>query len=204
MGDNQGRYNGVIHALILAGGKSSRMGQDKALLPWRGHTILQHICQVARACTQKVYLITPWPERYDHLVNEPDQFIQELEPDQGPLIALIQGLAVIKADWILLLACDLPLLEIALLQNWIEQLDQLSPDILAVIPYHNSRWEPLCGFYRHQALISLQNFRDQGKNSLQNWLNQVPVKALLVDEIGAKMLLNCNTPRDYAGLIPPF
>ncbi len=185
-----------IAALILAGGQSSRMGQDKALVTFEGQPLLQRMCQVAATCCQPIYILTPWPERYQPVVSENVQFLLESHPGQGPLVALADGLAQIQAEWVLLLACDLPLLQPTILQTWVNQLTWVPDSMLAVVPRQASGWEPLCGFYRRAALKPLQEFIQQGGRSFQMGLTQIPVQPLTVDQSVAEMLFNCNTPDD--------
>ncbi|NER30645.1 MAG: molybdenum cofactor guanylyltransferase [Symploca sp. SIO1C4] len=192
-----------VTALVLAGGKSSRMGQDKALISWEGIPMLTRVTQTAATCCQQVYIMTPWPSRYRAVVSECCQFLEESNPGQGPLAALAQGFTQISgkssSDWILLLACDLPCLQTRLIQTWISHLNELAPETKALVPQQQGRWEPLCGFYRLGAQPNLQHFIQQGGRSFQVWLSQLPAKPLPVGITEAKMLFNCNTPED----LPP-
>ncbi|MGK7922430.1 MAG: molybdenum cofactor guanylyltransferase [Trichodesmium sp.] len=182
-------------ALILAGGKSSRMGKDKALISWDNIPMLKRVYQVASKCTEKVYLITPWPEKYQSILPGECEWLTELN-SQGPLVAFAQGLTQINSNWILLLGCDLPLLNSDIMQSWVTQLNQVSPEILALVPQKSENWEPLCGFYRQQIKIELEKYINQGDRSFQKLLSQIPVQPLSIDSDTAKMLLNCNTPSD--------
>ncbi|MEM1169504.1 MAG: molybdenum cofactor guanylyltransferase [Cyanobacteria bacterium P01_H01_bin.35] len=182
-------------ALILAGGKSSRMGEDKALIPWQNIPMLKRVYQVANKCTEKVYIITPWPDKYQPILPTECEWLTELKTE-GPLVAFTQGLAQINSDWILLLGCDLPLLNSDIIQTWVTQLNQISPEILALVPQKYQRWEPLCGFYRQEIKIELEKIIDRGKNSFKKLLAQISVKPLSIDSETEKMLFNCNTPLD--------
>ncbi|MBE9184759.1 molybdenum cofactor guanylyltransferase [Microcoleus sp. LEGE 07076] len=192
--------NHQIAVIVLAGGQSSRMGRDKALLEIEGKSLLQRALEVAASVTTQVYVLTAWPDRYRSTLTEQSQFLLEYNPGSGPLIALTQGLTEIPADWILLLACDLPLLNTQILQNWATQLTAVPPSTLAVVPYQNSRWEPLCGFYHQQSLPSLQSFIDRGGRSFQVWLNQIQAIRLPIGEPEAIMLSNCNTLEEFEQL----
>ncbi|OWY68258.1 molybdenum cofactor guanylyltransferase [cyanobacterium TDX16] len=66
-----------LSSIVLAGGKSSRMGRDKALLPVDGVPLLQKVCEVAVALCDRVYVVTPWQERYQHLLPIGCEFIRE-------------------------------------------------------------------------------------------------------------------------------
>jgi len=182
-------------ALILAGGKSSRMGEDKALILWQNIPMLKRVYQVASKCTERVYIITSWPEKYQSILPTECEWLTE-QKTEGPLVALAQALTQINSDWILLLGCDLPLLNSDIIQAWVAQLNQLSPEILALVPQQFQRWEPLCGFYRQQIKIELQKTIDRGQNSFQKLLAQIPVQPLSIDSQTTKMLFNCNTPLD--------
>lgn len=198
-----------LSAIVLAGGLSSRMGQDKALIEIDQVPLLSKICQVALQCADRVYVVTPWVERYRAVVDRQVQFIQEVplsnepnepnEPDKpnGSLVGFVQGLAIVQTEWVLLLACDLPGLQADVLQDWAARLSKVEGAIALLPKNPEGYWEPLCGFYRQDCLPSLQAYIATGKRSFQGWLAQQPVQAvqeLLVSD--RQMLLNCNTPED--------
>jgi molybdenum cofactor guanylyltransferase len=188
-----------ISAIVLAGGKSSRMGQDKALLSVEGLPLLRRVYDVAQQCANKVYVVTPWQFRYQSILPDTCQFIPEVvsAPDgnpHGPLLGFAQGLAHIQTAWVLLLACDLPCLQAATLQEWAMTLTTIEENTIALLPRHQKGWNPLCGFYRQCCFSSLNHFINQGGRSFQNWLASQPIQELLLTE--PQMLFNCNTPAD--------
>ena len=150
--------------IILAGGKSSRMGQDKALIPWQNIPMLKRVYKVANKCTEKVYIITSWPQKYQSILPTECEWLTELKTE-GPLVALAQGLTQINSNWILLLGCDLPLLNSDIIQTWVSELNQLSPEILALVPKKSQGWEPLCAFYRQEIKIELEKNIYRGDRS---------------------------------------
>ena len=207
--------NHKIAVIVLAGGQSSRMGQDKALLIVEGVPLLRQVCDIAIALCDSVYVVTPWPERYQNLLPANCLFIQEValaventsdvisssskvtSPlPHGPLVGFAQGLSQVTTDWVLLLACDLPRLRVEVLQNWADGLAEVEEDAIAVLTRQSKGWEPLCGFYRRSCLSALMEFINQGGRSFQHWLNQHPVQLLPLTD--AEMLFNCNTPADLA------
>lgn len=192
-----------LSALILAGGQSSRMGRDKALISVGGIPLLRQVYGVARQCTPLTYIVTPWPDRYRSILPEPALFIREVPlPGKtqsiGPLGGFAQGLAQIETGWVLLLACDLPNLKAQVLQGWQDSLTAVPEGAIACLPRHPKGWEPLCGFYRRDCLSALTAFIQQGGRSFQTWLSSQVVLELPLGD--PSMLLNCNTPDDFGNL----
>lgn len=179
------------------------MGKDKALISLQGVPLLRRVYEVALHCASEVYVVTPWLDRYSTTLPDACRFIQEVslpgetEP-HGPLVGFAQGLAQVKTDWVLLLACDLPQLQVNVLQEWATQLEQTEENILALLPRHPKGWEPLCGFYRRQCLPMLTQFVNEGGRSFQSWLAQHPVQELMIQD--TQLLFNCNTPSDLERL----
>lgn len=207
-----------LSAIVLAGGQSSRMGRDKALLTVNGVPLLRLVYDIASALGNPVYVVTPWPERYQGLLPISCQFIQEvplpiesasgvvssstkvtLPLPHGPLVGFAQGLAQVQTNWVLLLACDLPQLQVEVLQNWAVGLDSVAEEVIALLTHHVKGWNPLCGFYRHSCLPALTDYINQGGRSFQHWLARHPVQLLPLPD--AQMLFNCNTPADFASVI---
>jgi molybdopterin-guanine dinucleotide biosynthesis protein A len=186
-----------ISAIVLVGGKSSRMGRDKALMAIAGVPMIQQICQVAQACAAEVYVVTSWVEKYQDMLPTNCHPIREGQP-QGPLVGFAQGLNRVKTDWVLLLACDLPKLKVEVLQAWAEKLADAPPEAIATLPKNPKGWEPLCGFYRRSCLPLLNEFIENGGRSFQDWLARHPVVEIPISDW--EMLFNCNTPDDLARL----
>jgi len=188
-----------VAALVLAGGLSRRMGTDKALVAVEGTPMLARVCQVARTALGRaavVRVITPWPERYAALDLAGAEF-PDREPAAGlgPLHGFLHGLAGLATDWVLLLACDLPFLDAAVLRRWRALLSTVPPETLACLPRSgDGRWEPLCGYYRLTCRPALATHLAGGGRSFQGWLGTAPVVALA--DYPSSMLRNCNQPTD--------
>ena len=189
-----------IAAIILAGGKSIRMGQDKALLAIGDCCLLTHVCNVAQDSVNCVYVVTPWISKYRELIPQQVQLIKEtiILPDADsncPLIGFYQGLQQVTTDWILLLACDLPNLNSEAIKQWCQLLSEVADSEIAFLPRNPKGWEPLCGFYRRSCLPLLEAYLNNGGKSFQKWLAQHPVKELVVSD--RSVLFNCNTWDDW-------
>ena len=188
-----------ITAIILAGGKSSRMGQDKALLTINDRTLLSEICSVASKVSSSVYVVSPWVEKYQFVASDSCHLIKEElvlnAESNAPIIGFARALPLVKTEWVLLLACDLPYLSSFQVKQWSKSLTTVLPTEIAFLPRDSKGWEAVCGFYRRQCLSSLKKYINNGGKSFQKWLAQHPVKELIVED--RTCLFNCNTPEDW-------
>lgn len=192
-----------LSAIILAGGYSRRMGEDKALIEVAGKPLLQRTCELAQTVTAYVYLVTPWGERYQGIIPENCQLIRETSlpdetPPHGPLVGLYQGLQETDAEWVLALACDLPKLTANELKFWCKQLDSVGKDKVALLAKSPPIWQPLSGFYHQQCRALFAAYLAAGGRSFQEFLERHPVEELTVRDRAT--LFNCNTPEDLKNL----
>ena len=183
-----------IAAIVLAGGRSSRMGEDKALIKLGDRPLLYQICTLAQECATQVYVVTPWIEKYQAILPKNCQLIPEKTRHQGPLRGFAAGLQYVKQEWVLLLACDLPLLTASVVKQWCQSLPTVSSSAIAFLPSSNKGWEPLCGFYRRSCLPLLKTYLEGGGQSFQSWLSSHIVQELPISD--RQILFNCNTPED--------
>jgi molybdopterin-guanine dinucleotide biosynthesis protein A len=189
-----------LSAIVLAGGQSSRMGTDKALVEIEGQPMLLRVCEVAFSCTPWVYVVSGWNHRYQPILDDRVKFVQEVSLvkdiyPHGPLVGFAQGLQQVKTDWVLLLACDMPCLSPEELYRWMQELPHLSLDTrVALARNRKGWWEPMCGFYRRDCQSSLDAFIQSGGRSFQRWLESQKVYELRAHD--PEMLFNCNTPAD--------
>jgi molybdenum cofactor guanylyltransferase len=193
----------TITAIVLAGGQSSRMGQDKALILVEGVPLLRRVCEIALQCCPEVYVVTAWGDRYRSILPATCHLISEVAlpgatGTHGPLVGFAQGLVQVQADWVLLLACDLPKLQPQVIQQWLAELPKADAAVMAMLCQGNKGWEPLCGFYRRNCLTQLDAYIAKGGRSFQSWLATLKVQPLPHSD--HEMFFNCNTPEDLAAL----
>lgn len=212
----------ALSVMVLAGGRSRRMGQDKALLPMEDdQPLLLKTVQVAQSLTSNIVIVTPWIERYQALLpesvillKEPPQPSSSTSKSAGPLSGFVYGWEAVPSAWCLLLACDMPYLEGLHLRRWWAWLQSelenpsaspspmasLAPFSQAVegVSRKNKRkgWEPLCGYYHRRCLPSLTQHLESGQHSFQSWLSKISVVPYY--SLPEQMLFNCNTPADWA------
>jgi molybdenum cofactor guanylyltransferase len=185
------------------------MGRDKASLEIDGVPLLRRIYDEIAPCrdlagrpladTEQIYIVTPWPQRYEAILPATCGFLLERSPS-GPLMAFSDSLSAIDADWILLLACDLPNLSSSIVQSWIDRLPSIPAESIASLAKHPDKgWEPLCGFYRQICGHSLREYIADGGRSFQGWLKLSVVTELVVAD--PDCLANCNTPADLDRIV---
>ncbi|WP_197530085.1 molybdenum cofactor guanylyltransferase [Gloeobacter violaceus] len=187
---------GALGVLILAGGHSSRMGRDKALVEIGGKPMLRRVWEAARGglgAGAPSWAVTPWPERYRELL--PGCIWIEERYSEGPFAAFLQALPHIQSEWVLVLACDLPDLEAGVIGRWARALGGAPDSALAALVPSAKGWEPLCGFYRRRCFSSAMQYLAEGGRSFQGWLERIEIFALAADR---DMLRNCNTPEDLS------
>jgi len=188
---------------ILAGGKSSRMGSDKALLEFGGITILQRTADLAAPLVSRVSLITSSPAASE--VASPYAqlklpLIGDRWPGAGPLGGITTALLSASADLCLILACDLP----HLTQDWLAFLLDRSAKsgADAVVPETAKGLEPLCAVYRASRSATLAAALDGGVRKVTDALAALKISKIPESEWrpfsqDGLLFHNMNTRQDY-------
>src|SRR5579862_2554422 len=135
---------------VLTGGRSSRMGRDKALLPIDGSFLVERTAEVVRAAAGSVTLIGA-PARYAHLGLP---VLPDLVEDCGPISGLHTALISTRADWNLVVACDMPSLTAGLLSDLVAAAQQLGCSCLA--PPTGTGLHPLCAVYHRRSADAVE------------------------------------------------
>lgn len=182
-----------LYGLVLAGGKSVRMGQDKSLLQWHGKEQRYYMADLLGRVCDDVY-ISCRPEQETEMDNR-YKTVTDNYPGGGPLIGILSAFRY-KADvaW-LVTACDLPLLDEATLRFLITHRDAGTMATTFKSPHDGlpepliTIWEPP-GFERLQAHIA-DGYTCPRKALIRNEAN---VKMIILPN--AEALINANTPAD--------
>ncbi|WP_284140090.1 MULTISPECIES: molybdenum cofactor guanylyltransferase [unclassified Virgibacillus] len=181
--------------VILAGGQSSRMGTNKALLNIGGKSAIEHVADKLHACCDDVIIISNDREPYIFLNLSifPDNF-----PHKGPLAGMETALQNVQADAYLFAACDMPLIEPRLYMYLLTQLGNYD----AVVPSYNGQLHPLAGIYRRTILPKLQNQLTTNNLRVRTLLDQVNVLYMkefpgFESDILENHFFNMNYPVDY-------
>ena len=191
------RPKDLVHAIgfAVAGGRSQRMGQDKALLPWGTTTLLDHtLARLAEVCTEVRILSGPQPRYTDRgLPVDVDTVV-----DAGPLSGLLAGLQRLGDAPGLFLAIDMPFVPAALLRSlvaWSESCD-------VVVPVTADGAHPLCAAYRASCLEPVRRRLAAGERKMTCFWPDVRVRQVGKAELRAfgepgKLVQNLNTADDY-------
>jgi molybdenum cofactor guanylyltransferase len=184
-----------LTAFVLAGGKSTRMGSDKALLSWADGTLLSHAVKLLAAVTPNL-----------RIVGDANKFarfgtvIEDTYRDRGPLGGIHAALSSSKTDLNLMLAVDLPLIESRFLQFLISQAE--GTDAVATVPRADGGLQPLCAVYRREFAKAAEPALQAGRNKIDALFREVKTRIVESDEwtragFSPAMFRNLNTPEEW-------
>ncbi len=190
-----GKIEGVT-GVILAGGESSRMGRNKALMEVEGHTIITRSYRTLASLFHEVIVVTNTPEAYDFL---PCRKVADLHPGVGSIAGLEAGLAASSTEMIFVSACDMPFLS----PDLIRLLCRASGNCDAVVPLNSEGLrEPLHAVYRKTALDVMRSVIGNGEKSILQVLDSVNTKLVQQEAFSSisgalDSFSNVNTPDEY-------
>jgi molybdopterin-guanine dinucleotide biosynthesis protein A len=177
---------------VLTGGRSSRMGTDKALLPYLSRSLADHVARQVRVAAGNVSLIGH-PKLYAHLGFPvyPDQC-----PSKGPLGGIHTALSRTAADWNLIVACDLPNVRSRELRRILQAADSARDSVKCVVPCSGPKgWQPLCAAYHARCLPAVERALRQDSLKMKDLLAQM--ECVLLSDLDPELFVNVNTPWDW-------
>lgn len=182
-----------LYGLVLAGGRSTRMGQDKAALRYQGRSQLARAMALLAPHVERAFVSVRADQRTDPLRAEFEQ-IADTRDDLGPIAGLVAAQELFPASAWLVLACDLPLLDAATLAHL---LAARAPEreATAFRSSHDRLPEPLCAVYEPGSHTRLAAYVGRGRQCPRRFLMEANV--LLLDEPNPRALDNANTPEEY-------
>ena len=188
-----------VSAFIQAGGKSQRMGQNKALLNLAGSKLIEHPIKSFSGVTSYISIITNTPELYKDLSLNcyPDIYL-----DCGPLGGIYSALHYSTTDYILTLACDMPFVSSELLLFLIEE----GKNYQVCVPMDkDEKLQPLCALYHKSCQESILELLDKKKFAPKNLFPLVKTKVVPFKDFASlkgaeRFFININTPMDFDSL----
>jgi molybdenum cofactor guanylyltransferase len=184
-----------LTVFVLAGGKSARMGSDKAFLELGDCSLMSRTLDLARAVTPEVRIVGA-PEKFATF----GKVVPDLYPDRGPLGGIHAALSTSTTDSNLILGVDLPFLDLRFLQFLIAEAQ--SADAVVTVPSASGHFHPLCAVYRKTFLPAAERALAEGRNQLDALFSEVPVRVIREEELLAAgfdptIFRNLNTPDDW-------
>jgi molybdopterin-guanine dinucleotide biosynthesis protein A len=185
----------LVTGFVLAGGKSTRMGTDKALLELAGRPLIEHMLELARSVCPQVCVVGE-PAKFSGLAP----VIHDLYAGQGPLAGIHAALANSETSLNLILGVDLPFVEADFLSYLISQ-SRRSGSVVTV-PVADGFVQTLCAVYRREFSEFAGRALAAGQNKVDAIFPQTSVRQLFEEELvkagfGPRMFRNVNTPEDW-------
>ncbi|PYZ97112.1 molybdenum cofactor guanylyltransferase [Alteribacter lacisalsi] len=198
-----------VTAVILAGGQSSRMGKNKALLSINGLPVIERIKNVLSqsCCGMLVVANSPEQYRFLHVPVVPDRF-----PDSGPLAGIHAGILESGCEWHFVAACDVPLISRDVIEILLREMED-NPETDVILPKAGGRLQPMTALYRRSVLPAVEEALKSGQLKLLDALNGLDL--IYVDEQKAaaqgmdperweQSFFNMNRPEEYSEVLRIF
>lgn len=187
----------TIAAVILAGGKSSRMGKPKELLPWRGGTMISELVKEVVALQMPCLIVSNQPERLRELEWPGAVSVtSDLVASAGPVSGLVTAFRARSEDVLLVLSCDLPFLGRTHLNTLLAYADTVSDwDVVAV--RQGERLHPLLALYHRRSQQVWEDALRKGELRLMDGLASLRVVETPPDLLDEWAVFNANTPAEY-------
>ena len=178
-----------ITGIVLAGGKSSRMGSDKGLLKIDDTTFIERIIEAMKPLVNQIIIVSNNPEY--------DQFgytrIEDDIKDSGPLAGLYSGLKHSNSEFNLILSCDIPLIKTEMLKMLVEA-DYKNNEVTQI--ECNGKTMPLIAIYQKKCMHKCLELLQQGERRLRIAVNQMKTNTILIDTEFDVFVQNINTKED--------
>lgn len=181
---------------IVAGGKSVRMGRDKAFLPFRGATLIESQIALFRRVFAEVLISANDTAKFAHLgiPVHADRL-----PGGASLLGIHTMVVESPSDWVFTAACDMPFLD----EGFIVHLAGLREGVDAVVPWFEGYPEPLHAFYHRRCACAIEEQWKTGDLKIARFYDRVRVARFDVEgsawaDRARKSLVNVNTPEELA------
>lgn len=178
-----------ITGIVLAGGKSSRMGSDKGLIKIDNKTFVENVVAAMEPLVNEIIIVSNNPEY--------DQFgfyrVEDDIKDSGPLAGLYSGLKYSNSEFNLVLSCDIPIIKTEILEKLIE-VDYKNYEVTQ-IESHNKTM-PLIAIYQKQCMHKCLELLQQDERRLRVAVNQLKTKTIVIDSEYDPFVKNVNNKED--------
>ena len=183
--------------IILAGGRSSRFGSDKALATWKGGTVIGSVVSALSPLFPVILLVTRTPGKYAFLESPVVKLVEDSYPEEHPMGGLHSGLSNSTTAYSFACACDMPLIRPAL----VERLCGLAEGWDAVVPEFGGYPQPLCAVYSRNCTPVIGRMISDGNLRVREIATRVRTRLVSEDEVrsvdpGGDSFTDIDTPED--------
>lgn len=190
-----GRRRLEVTGIILAGGKSSRMGRNKALLDFGGRSIIEYTVDLFKSMFPEVILVTNTPEEYANLGIK---IVTDIFPGKGSLGGIYTGLVHSSHDYSFIASCDMPFLR----RELIDFLIGLKEGYDVVVPRLRDGHEPLHAVYSKRCCKAIEAIINIGDLRIIGFYPDARVREVSEEELTPfnpepSSFININTPEEY-------
>jgi len=185
----------ALTGFVLAGGESTRMGSDKAFLQVGGEILLARALRLAGAVCAEVRIVGSLAGLSGYAA-----VVEDIYAKRGPLGGIHAALTSSATDLNLVLAVDLPFVEVRFLEHLVAR--ARACDAVVVVPRAAGGWQPLCAVYRKAFTQTAEAALMQGKNRIDALFVSVKTEVIDEDELirvgfSPSIFRNLNTPEDW-------
>ena len=182
-----------ITAVILAGGQASRMdGEDKGLIVFRELPLITHVVNVTKPKVSRILISAN--RNFEEYANFGKVISDDLEGYQGPLAGISKALKVCSTPYLLVLPCDSPLIDEALIDSLIEKMEISKVDIC--VAHDGSIMHATFALMQTKLEKSLEGFLEEGGRKMALWYRQHSLERIDVSS-HLEVLTNINRPEDF-------
>ncbi|MAT43376.1 MAG: hypothetical protein CL609_13640 [Anaerolineaceae bacterium] len=162
----------MVSIVIQSGGQSTRMGEEKGLVPFCGKPLIQNVLERVQHIGDEIIIVTNKPDLYNFLKVKS---VNDIYQNYGALAGLHSGLTNAKHNIVVNLACDIPYVNSELLSYLIEKMKK-QPDRDVIIPKTEMGYEPMQAVYRRKTCLpAVEAAIREKKRRMISWFDQVNV-----------------------------
>lgn len=198
----------IKSCIILCGGQSRRMGQDKGSMIIQDKPMIKHILSTLNHHIDEAIIVLNDKSRvdkYSEFINSNDYsyqitFLEDKIKNKGPLPGIMTGLGKINSNYALVLPCDSPYVS----EKYIETIfSQIDVNYQAIVPYHDETnrlktSEPLHSIYKKEIIADIEKLVNDDILHIKGLIEKIDTKFVLIDnkKIEKKEFRNLNRPED--------
>ncbi|MDD6777189.1 MAG: molybdenum cofactor guanylyltransferase [Methanobacteriaceae archaeon] len=198
----------IKSCIILCGGQSRRMGQDKGSMIIQDKPMIKHILSTLNHYIDEAIIVLndkSRVDRYSEFINSNDYsyqitFLEDKIKNKGPLPGIMTGLGKINSNYALVLPCDSPYVS----EKYIETIfSQIDVNYQAIVPYHDETnrlktSEPLHSIYKKEIIADIEKLVNDDILHIKGLIEKIDTKFVLIDnkKIEKKEFRNLNRPED--------